>query len=99
MEHYSSKLEAFRRSDAQREELITDVLRKYDLLLAEYQRKCDDFNNEVESRRMWQQKESLARNEVKQTRYATVSENITVALSSRFSPGFCDEVLWRFPTW
>ena len=76
VEHYSLKLDAFRRSDNDREAMIKDVLRKYDILLAEYQRKCDDYDNEVESRRMWQQKEYLARNEVKQSRYATVSRTL-----------------------
>lgn len=100
LQDYSLKLEGFRHSDRLREELITDVLRKYDSLLADFDRKCDDYNNEVESRRMWQQKESLARNEVKQTRYATVSENIMADLGSLVcSLELCGEVLSYFKTW
>ena len=76
IEYYTSKLETFRAIDREREELITEVLRKYDGLLTEYKRKCDDYENEIESRRMWQQKEMLARNEVKESRYARVSENV-----------------------
>ena len=77
LEHYSLKLDAFRRSDTQREEMITDILRKYDTLISEYRRKCDDYDNEVVSRRMWQQKEGMAREEVKQSRYATVSGKVS----------------------
>lgn len=89
MQHYSLKLDAFRRSDNEREAMITDILRKYDKLLSEYQRKCDDYDNEVESRRMWQQKEALARNEVKQSRYAIVSGILVCAfrISVRFRQG------------
>lgn len=76
IEHYTSKLECFRLIDREREELITEALRKYDALLTEYKRKCDDYENEMESRRMWQQKELLARNEVKESRYARVSESV-----------------------
>lgn len=73
MERYLLKLESFRKTDTERERLITEVLGEYHTLLAEYQRKCDDYANEVESRRMWQQKESIAREEVKESRYAIVS--------------------------
>lgn len=73
VDHYALKLESFRHVDREREELITELLRKYDVLLTEYRRKSDDYDNEVESRRMWQQKETLARNEVKESRYARVS--------------------------
>lgn len=76
IEYYASKLDTFRAIDREREELITEVLRKYDGLLTEYKRKCDDYENEMESRRMWQQKEMIARNEVKESRYARVSESI-----------------------
>lgn len=76
IEYFTTKLETFRGIDREREELITEVLRKYDGLLTEYNRKCDDYENEMESRRMWQQKELLARNEVKESRYARVSESV-----------------------
>ncbi|MBE3045102.1 hypothetical protein IMZ48_21620 [Candidatus Bathyarchaeota archaeon] len=60
--------------------MIGEILHKYDALLAEYQRKSDDYDNEVESRRMWQSKELMARNEVKESRYARVSGNYASAL-------------------
>jgi hypothetical protein len=70
---YTSKLEDFHRADREREELVADLLAKYNNLLISYQKKCDDYENEVESRRMWRQKEHEARKEVMESRHVIVS--------------------------
>ena len=54
--YYSERLEAFRQSDADRDALVAEVIRKYEEIQLKYDEKCDDYNNEVESRRMWQTK-------------------------------------------
>ena len=55
---YAEKLDGFRRSDEERDALIAEIIRDYEELQLKYAEKCDDFNNEVESRRMWQTKAS-----------------------------------------
>ena len=55
---YGDQLEAFRKSDTERDALVAEVIRKYEELQLRYAEKCDDYSNEVESRRMWQSKAS-----------------------------------------
>lgn len=78
-----SKMQAYRQADAEREALLVDIIEKYEGLLREYNQKCDDYRNEVESRRMWQQKELAARKEVKDTRQAQVG---TVSFDDYYFP-------------
>ena len=40
--------------------MISDVVARYEELHLKYVEKCDDLNNEVESRRMWQTKASTS---------------------------------------
>lgn len=56
---YAEQFDAFRKHDAARDTLIQDVIRAYEELQLKYTEKCDDYSNEVESRRMWQSKASL----------------------------------------
>ena len=79
-QYYDLKLQEFQRSDEERQALIGTLLRQCAEFQKLYRRNCDDYENEVESRRMWQQKENTARNEVKQLRYATVSETLLLSL-------------------
>lgn len=53
---YLERLEAFRKADTERDAMVAEVIRKYEELKSRYNDKCDDLNNEVESRRMWQGK-------------------------------------------
>ncbi|TDZ37070.1 hypothetical protein C8035_v008222 [Colletotrichum spinosum] len=53
---YVQQLEVFRHNDFNRDQMIQDILRRYDQLQRQYLEKCDDYSNEVESRRMWQTK-------------------------------------------
>ena len=76
---YADRLEAFRKSDTARDALVAEVIRKYDELQLKYAEKSDDYNNEVESRRMWQSKASSherALAEHKQASVRTLPSNI-----------------------
>ncbi|KAK1634639.1 hypothetical protein BDP81DRAFT_462450 [Colletotrichum phormii] len=53
---YMQQLELFRRSDFTRDQMIQDLLTRHGQLQQAYREKCDDYNNERESRRMWQTK-------------------------------------------
>lgn len=53
---YSDRLEAFRQSDAERDALCAEVIRKYEDLQLKYAEVVDDYKNEIESRRLWQSK-------------------------------------------
>lgn len=70
---YLEKLEGFRRSDAARDEMVTELVNKLSHLEARYNEKCDDYNNEVESRRMWQAKASANERAVTSLKQASVS--------------------------
>jgi hypothetical protein len=48
---YTSRLESFRKSDAERDALVTELLQRFEELQVKYHEKADDYNNEVESRR------------------------------------------------
>ncbi|THY37761.1 hypothetical protein D6C99_09471 [Aureobasidium pullulans] len=49
-----SQLEGFRRSDAERDALVQEVIHKYAELQQQYHNKSEDYENELASRRMWQ---------------------------------------------
>ncbi|OHF03726.1 C-x8-C-x5-C-x3-H type zinc finger protein [Colletotrichum orchidophilum] len=53
---YMQQLELFRRNDFTRDQMIQDLLARHGQLQQAYRDKCDDYNNERESRRMWQTK-------------------------------------------
>ncbi|KAK1467184.1 C-x8-C-x5-C-x3-H type zinc finger protein [Colletotrichum melonis] len=53
---YVQQLELFRRNDYTRDQMIQDLLARHGQLQQAYREKCDDYNNERESRRMWQTK-------------------------------------------
>jgi len=55
----SEQLEAFRKNNATHEAFVEDLVRNYEELQRKYAEKCDDYSNEVESRRMWQGKASI----------------------------------------
>ena len=55
---YIDRLEGFRKTDAERDALVAEVIRNYEELQMKYKETCDDLYNEIESRRMWQSKAS-----------------------------------------
>lgn len=69
---YQERLEAFRRSDAERDALVTELITKYEELQARYDEKCGDYENEVESRRTWQNAAKSSEREMIALRQASV---------------------------
>lgn len=74
MDNYSQKLEAFRQSDSARDALVAEVIQNYEDLRLAHQRKCDDYDNEVESRYLWQQKARTHEQALKAHRQASVRQ-------------------------
>ena len=70
---YLARLEAFRKSDAERDALVAELIRNYAELQLKYTEKCDDYSNEVESRRMWQGKASTHERALAEHKQASVS--------------------------
>lgn len=70
---YAARLEAFRKSDSDRDALVEELIKNYETLKLKYDQKCDDYNNEVESRRMWQGKANANERALTEHRVASVS--------------------------
>ncbi|KAK1974187.1 C-x8-C-x5-C-x3-H type zinc finger protein [Colletotrichum cereale] len=73
LNHYVQQLEIFQRNDFTRDQMIQDLLARLDQLQALYRKKCDDYSNEVESRRMWQTKANILGQEVSSLKKANES--------------------------
>jgi hypothetical protein len=54
----ATRLEAFRKSDEERNALFDDLVNQYKALKIKYDEKAGDYDNELASRRMWQQRAS-----------------------------------------
>jgi len=74
---YRERLDAFRRSDADREDMVNEVIRKYEELKMQYDEKCDDYHNEVESRRLWQSKAREHESALREQRQVSVRQLFT----------------------
>ena len=70
---FEERFEAFRQSDREREAFVADLVQKYQELQVKYQQKCGDFENEVESRRIWQSSAKQCQTELLGLRQASVS--------------------------
>ncbi|KAM0273958.1 hypothetical protein ACHAQH_008101 [Verticillium albo-atrum] len=62
--HYMSRLAAYRQHDVERDNMIQELIRRTEELERAYYEKCDDYDNEVESRRMWQAKATKLTKEI-----------------------------------
>lgn len=69
----SEQLEVFRKNNATHEAFVEDLVCNYEELQRKYAEKCDDYSNEVESRRMWQGKASMNERALVEQRQASVS--------------------------
>ena len=72
---YFERFEAFRQSDREREAFVADLVQKYQELQVKYQQKCGDFENEVESRRIWYTVAKAREGELLSLRQTSVSCN------------------------
>jgi len=77
---YTSRLEDFRRSDSERDALVAELLQNFQALELKYAEKCDDYNNEVESRRMWQSKAKTSEVALIEQKQASGSNNFALAV-------------------
>ncbi len=77
---YTSRLEDFRRSDSERDALVAELLQNFQALELKYTEKCDDYNNEVESRRMWQSKAKTSEVALIEQKQASGSNNFALAV-------------------
>lgn len=57
---YTARLEAFQKSDEERNALFKDLVDQYKQLKERYDEKQGDYDNELASRRMWQQRASAS---------------------------------------
>ncbi|KAF2772936.1 hypothetical protein EJ03DRAFT_286542 [Teratosphaeria nubilosa] len=77
---YNERLDAFRKSDAERDALVGEIIQKYEELRTKYDEKCDDYHNEVESRRMWQVKAKEGEKALTEHRKTSSSSNFVLCL-------------------
>jgi hypothetical protein len=69
-EHYQQEL---RRIDQERDQAYNSLTYMYKQLLDKYTQKCEDFENEVASRRMWHRDATENKRQLEQLELATVS--------------------------
>lgn len=73
LEGYLHRLEAFRKSDIERETMAIELVKKYSELLVLYEQKCVDYDDAVESRRAWQAKATQSNRDLGEIQRASVS--------------------------
>jgi hypothetical protein len=69
---FLGRLAMFRDVDTRRNEMIAELVLKYEDLHSKYIQLRDDYNNEIESRRMWQNKATAHFRELTETRHSIV---------------------------
>ncbi|KAK5711186.1 hypothetical protein LTR17_018534 [Elasticomyces elasticus] len=77
---YATRMGTFRKSDNERDAMVTELLQEFEELQLKYTEKCDDYNNEVESRRMWQTKARTTEVALTQQKQASGSNNFALAV-------------------
>lgn len=61
--------------------MVTELINKYQELHTKYEEKCDDYDNEVESRRTWQNAAKTSEREMVALRQASVRKKETYKCS------------------
>ncbi|KAF6845531.1 C-x8-C-x5-C-x3-H type zinc finger protein [Colletotrichum musicola] len=92
------QLDAFRQADCSRDQMIRhlkDILVSYDRLQTLYRGKCDDYENERESRRMWQTKASNLGQQVTALNNANESNRFVFVIIDGDGAVFQDALLKR----
>ncbi|KAK1964352.1 C-x8-C-x5-C-x3-H type zinc finger protein [Colletotrichum sublineola] len=95
LSQYAQQLEIFRRSDFTRDQMIQDLLVRHGQLQALYREKCDDYSNEVESRRMWQTKANNLGQEVSSLKKANDSNPFVFVIIDGDGAVFQESLLKR----
>ncbi|KAI6890117.1 hypothetical protein KC325_g109 [Hortaea werneckii] len=73
LDSYNERLEGFRKSDAERDALVAELIKNHAALQLKYDEKCEDYNNEVVSRRGWQSKFRTSEQALNQQKQVSVS--------------------------
>lgn len=76
-EHYQQEL---RRIDQDRDQAYNNMVHMYKQLLDKYTQKCEDFENEQASRRMWHREATENKRQLDQLELATVSCQPTLVI-------------------
>ncbi|SMR44410.1 unnamed protein product [Zymoseptoria tritici ST99CH_1A5] len=77
---YTARLEAFQKSDEERNALFKDLVDQYKQLKERYDEKQGDYDNELASRRMWQQRASASEQALTVQKQVSSSHNFVVVL-------------------
>lgn len=85
---YLERFEAFRQSDREREAFVADLVQKYQDLQTRYQEKCGDYENEVESRRIWYTAAKARETELLSLRQTSV--RLTMLVQSACRTNMCN---------
>ncbi|KAK5173911.1 uncharacterized protein LTR77_002592 [Saxophila tyrrhenica] len=94
-ESYYDQLDGFQASDRARNALVTEVLRKYEALQLKYAETLSDYNNEVESRRMWQSKANQNESALTQFKQASGSNSFVLVVIDGDGAPFADYLYAR----
>lgn len=77
---YAHRLDSFRKSDSDRDNLIQEVITALEDLKLKYTRVVEDHQNEQETRRLWQNKAKTDAQELLAYKQSTSSNAFAVAL-------------------
>ncbi|KAF2091568.1 hypothetical protein K490DRAFT_61004 [Saccharata proteae CBS 121410] len=88
-----ARIQAFRRSDQERDSLLQDIVRQFEQLKVAHSEKCTDFENEVHARRRWQQQTQVLEYEVKAIRQRAESSSFILAIIDGDGAIFHDALL------
>lgn len=61
---YLARLEQFRLSDKARDEMVEELVRKYEEIRHIYEEKCGDYDNEVQARRYWYNESKMLKDQL-----------------------------------
>jgi hypothetical protein len=84
---YADKLDAFRKSDAERDALVASLIADYEDLKVKIEEITDDYKNEVASRRMWQSKAASCEHNLEQALVEQKQVAVCVESATRNPPG------------
>ncbi|GJC89525.1 hypothetical protein ColLi_12363 [Colletotrichum liriopes] len=93
LSQYAQQFEIFRHQDQARERMIGELLTRYEHLQRAYQEKCDDYSNEVESRRWWQTKAQTRDGEMQALRKTMRSNSFILVVIDGDGAVFQDSLL------
>ncbi|KAK1765606.1 hypothetical protein QBC33DRAFT_454409 [Phialemonium atrogriseum] len=95
VESYLHRLEAFRRADFERDAMLAELVKSYHDLHVQYQQKCIDYEDAVESRRSWQSKATQSSRDLGEIQRANESNQFIFAIIDGDGAYFRDDLIAR----